>query len=339
MPIPVRLAATLLATLLLSGTGGPARVPGYAPATTADTLRRDSTVAVDPARLRIGVATEGFLSDRGLPPRAGRLVVTDSGLVFRSSDGRLVRIYPRAAALPAKFADGVTQRPLPVFLFRVDAGVFGTESPAALLDLGGQPVLPAPRAGPAERTLALPEDVGGMLGVTRRITGSAYADTLYSLFGRPTRPAGLVGPGGRKAGRLGEYISARDSLALDPGRMTSEDQLRHAMAHELGHRWQSRAPSQLRALWQGVTPIRDPGRYGFGSKPEQQAEAIAFAVHYLQTTAPMRAGGAALDLLERYEVLVPGTRLVVRYLALQPVYARHPLRPALLGVSSGHRLE
>jgi hypothetical protein len=111
----------------------------------------------------------------------------------------------------------------------------------------------------------------------------------------------------------------------------SEEQLRHAMAHELGHRWQSRAPAQMRALWRDVPPIPDQRRYGYGSESEQQAEAIAFAVHYLQTTAVMPAGTAALDLLERYEVLVPGTRLLTRYLALQPVYARHPMRRLLIG--------
>jgi len=48
----------------------------------------------------------------------------------------------------------------------------------------------------------------------------------------------------------------------------------------------------------------------------------------------MPAGGDALELLERYELLVPGTRLMARYLALQPVYARHPMRRLLLGTAS-----
>jgi hypothetical protein len=87
----------------------------------------------------------------------------------------------------------------------------------------------------------------------------------------------------------------------------------------------------MRALWRDVPPIPDRRRYGYGSESEQQAEAIAFAVHYLQTTAAMPAGAAALDLLERYEILVPGTRLLTRYLALQPVYARHPMRRLLIG--------
>ena len=34
---------------------------------------------------------------------------------------------------------------------------------------------------------------------------------------------------------------------------------------------------------------------------------------------------AALTLLDHYELLVPGTRTMVRYLALQPIYRGHPL--------------
>jgi hypothetical protein len=106
------------------------------------------------------------------------------------------------------------------------------------------------------------------------------------------------------------------------------------MAHELGHRWQSRAPAQLRALWRDVPPISDQRRYGHDNTAEQQAEAVAFAIHYLQTTAAMPAGSDALELLDRYELLVPGTRLMARYLALQPVYAHHPMRRLLLGTAS-----
>ena len=130
--------------------------------------------------------------------------------------------------------------------------------------------------------------------------------------------------------QAGEYIAARDSLALDPGRMTGRLQLRHAMAHELGHRWQTRAPGQVATLWAGVTPIRDPKRYGYGEVAEHQAEAIAFAVNFLQTTASVTdSAEAALTLLDHYELLVPGTRTMVRYLSLQPLYRNHPLRTRL----------
>ena len=53
-------------------------------------------------------------------------------------------------------------------------------------------------------------------------------------------------------------------------------------------------------------------------------------------------GGAVIDTqgmgpghkLGRYELLVPGTRLMTRYLALQPIYARHPMRRLLIGAAS-----
>jgi hypothetical protein len=139
---------------------------------------------------------------------------------------------------------------------------------------------------------------------------------------------GLVNTRGRKAGRLGDYIASRDSLALDPARIISQEQLRHAMTHELAHRWQARQPAQLRTLWQGVAPIRDTRRYGHGKATEHQAEAVAFAVHFLQATAA-GAGPDDASLLRHYDLLVPGTAVLTRYLALQPIYARHPLRRIL----------
>jgi hypothetical protein len=100
------------------------------------------------------------------------------------------------------------------------------------------------------------------------------------------------------------------------------------MAHELAHRWQARSPAQLRTLWQGIPPIPDSRRYGHKSVSEHQAEAISFAVHFLQTTAS-GYDPAASSLLEQYELLVPGTGAMARYLALQPTYAHHPLRRML----------
>jgi hypothetical protein len=84
-------------------------------------------------------------------------------------------------------------------------------------------------------------------------------------------------------------------------------------------------------LWSGVMPIRDPKRYGYGNASEHQAEAIAFAVNFLQTTATATEPVAtSVALLDHYEVLVPGTRIMVRYLALQPIYRGHPLARLLL---------
>ena len=181
-----------------------------------------------------------------------------------------------------------------------------------------------------DRSLVPAGDAAAARRMTGELAAGAYADTLYALFGRPVRSMGQVDERGRKAGRLGEYLGPRDSLAIDPTRMTSEAQLRHTLAHELGHRWQARAPGQLATLWQDVPAIRDPRRYGHRNVTEQQAEAIAFAVHFLQATAGGRNGADHERLLEQYDRMVPGTGLMTRYLVLQPIYARHPLRDALI---------
>ncbi len=70
-----------------------------------------------------------------------------------------------------------------------------------------------------------------------------------------------------------------------------------------------------------MPPIRDPRRYGYGNATEHQAEAIAFAVDFLQTTARLaNATAGSVRLLDHYELLVPGTRTMVRYLSLQSTY-------------------
>jgi hypothetical protein len=217
-------------------------------------------------------------------------------------------------------------------VFRVDAGVFETETPGPLLDLASHPMWLDSLASTdwvKDQPLVSPGDSTSLWATARAITTGAYADTLYALFGTPRAPVGLIGSGGRKAGRLGEYIGRRDSLALDPGRMMGAAQLRHTLAHELGHRWQFRAPAQLSTLWRGIDPMRDPKRYGYGTTTEHQAEAIAFAIDFLQTTTAVSHTDTALTLLNHYELLVPGTRTMVRYLALQPVYRGHALRQTL----------
>ncbi len=293
--------------------------------------------------LPVGAEIGGFLSPRGLPPRPGRLVVTDTGLVFLSADGQLAQTYPligpvrirqgrpwRAPMVSLAYADSAMGGL--VYVFRVDGGVFGTATPGLLLDVAARPrwldSVPSREARP-DRPLVNPRDTAAIWLVTRTIERSRFADTLFALFGRPARSAGLVGIRGRHAGRLGEYIASRDSVALDPARMSSEEQLRHAMTHELAHRWQARSPGQVRTLWQGVAPIPDRRRYGHNSATEHQAEAIAFAVHFLQVTAV--PSGASVSLLEQYELLVPGTATMARFLALQPVYEHHPLRALLTG--------
>jgi len=355
----VRAALRVLLPLALAaaGSGKPAAggPTGYAAIATGDTAtpapapRDTARPAPAPHRdrepttgLPAGAEIGGFLSPRGLPPRPGRFIVTDTGLVFHSADGRMAQTYPligpvrlregrrsRASMVSLAYADSALGRL--VYVFRVDGGVFGTDAPGPLLDVAGRPRWLDSIAPPhwrADGPLVNPRDTAAIWLVTRSIERSAYADTLYALFGRPARPAGLVGSRGRRAGRLGEYIASRDSVALDPARMSSEEQLRHALAHELAHRWQARAPVQVRTLWQGIAPIPDTRRYGHKSVPEHQAEAIAFAVHFLQVTAAAPDPSAS-SLLEQYELLVPGTGVMTRYLALQPIYSRHPLRRIL----------
>jgi hypothetical protein len=326
-----------------------ARTGGYAPAAGAvslDTLRTKSTEHTAHsrrARLAADAVIPGYLSARGLPPVSGSFTLTDSGLVFSSAQGTVTR-FPLVG--PVRQTGGRQWRPTtislaymeegggrPIYVFRIDAGVFETETPGALLDVAAHPEWLdslGPTEWPVEQPLVNAADSTAVWGTAREIASSAFADSLYALFGRPSAPVGLIGRRGRRAGRLGEYIVSRDSLALDPGRMSGKAQLRHAMAHELGHRWQARAPGQVAMLWQGVRPIRDPKRYGYGDQSEHQAEAIAFAINFLQASASAgQPPDDAVTLLDHYELLVPGTRTMVRYLALQPLYRNHPLRSLL----------
>jgi hypothetical protein len=313
---------------------------------TLDTLRgkaAGSMARTAATGLALEAEIPGYLSDRGLPPLEGRVTLTQRGLVFRSVDG-LLTTFPlvgrsrhsgekrwRPAAVSLAYMDEDNGRP--VYVFRIDVGVFETDTPGPLLDVVSHPDwLDSLSSGDTSRAAPLvnASDSAAMWRTTRAVASGTYADSLYALFGRPRAPVGLIGRRGRTAGRLGEYIEARDSLALDPGRMIGPAQLRHAMAHELGHRWQARAPGQIEMLWGGVSPIRDPKRYGYADLSEHQAEAIAFAVHFLQTTArPTQAATSALVLLDHYELLVPGTRTMARYLSLQPLYRKHPLRSLL----------
>jgi hypothetical protein len=341
-------AALLAGAIAVTGpTGG--QTEAYAPSSGAvslDTLRTKSTESAARShhpRLATDAVIPGYLSARGLPPVRGQFTVTDSGLVFSSLEGAVTR-FPLVG--PVRQTGERRWRPTtvslaymeegsggPIYVFRIDAGVFETDTPGALLDLATHPDW-LDSLGPtdwmAEQPLVNGSDSTAVWGTAREIASSAFADSLYALFGRPRAPVGLIGRRGRRAGRLGEYIALRDSLALDPGRMSGRAQLRHAMAHELGHRWQARAPAQVATLWQGVTPIRDPKRYGYGDESEHQAEAIAFAINFLGTTAAARDSvNTSLTLLDHYELLVPGTRTMVRYLSLQPLYRNHPLRSVL----------
>lgn len=340
------LVAAVAAIAGAPATGG-VRAAGYAPGAEApsrDTLRvRVVERATRGRALARGAVIHGYFSPRGLPPVEGRFTVTDSGLVFLAADGSTAR-FPlvgplrgpagrrwRATTVSLAYIEEANNRP--AYVFRVDAGVFETARPGHLLEVAAHPPWLDSLATiewPVDRRLVSASDTTAVWATARSVMASTYADSLYTLFGAPRAPVGLIGRRGRSAGRLGEYIGSRDSLALDPARMTGTAQLRHTLAHELGHRWQARAPAQLAALWSGVAPIRDPKRYGHGSISEHQAEAVAFAINYLQTTARGSESVAeAVALMEHYELLVPGTRALVRYLALQPIYRAHRLATVL----------
>jgi len=332
------LAPLLLAVLVLAAPSF--RFAGYAPthpALSADTLRpRSSETEAFTKAEALGAAVPGYLSSWGLPPVQGRIVLTDTGLVFHPSRGNKPS---RATTVSLAYVDDENGRAH--YLFRLDTGVFETDTPGPLLNAaatsrwtGGLGTLAA--SGSSVNLT----DSAASLTAARSMAASPYADSLYALFGRPRAQVGLIGMRGREAGRLGEYILKRDSLALDPARMTGEAQLRHALAHELGHRWQARAKAQLATLWSGVRSIRDPKRYGYGNLSEHQAEAIAFAISFLQTTATREeVPSGALALLDHYDLLVPGTRTMVRHFALQPPYRNHPLRSKLTSGRITYALE
>jgi hypothetical protein len=322
------LIAAGCAAALPSIWGGPVGYAAPSVLASVDTTRPKGSPSTDSGWLERGWVIPGYLSSWGLPPLPGQFSLTDTGLVFRSAVGDL---SARAATISLAYIDDENGRAH--YIFRIDTGVFETDAPGPLLDATAHPMgvdSGSPSGAPPVRRLVDGSDPAAPLRAARQIAASRYADSLYGLFGQPRAPLGLVGRRGRAAGRIGEYIASRDSLALDPSHMTCEAQLRHALAHELGHRWQVRAKAQLAALWAGVPAIRDPKRYGYADRSEHQAEAIAFAVSFLQTTAGSAAPAASsLGLLEHYELLVPGTRTLTRYLLLQPVYRTHPLRSLL----------
>ena len=294
---------------------------------------QDRSAPYQGASLPVGVP--GYFSRSGLPPVRGVLTLTANGLSFRSPGGSVLLSYrtiqsvdrmhssrgpaPRARlAYTGKLGSRVS------YVFRINDGVFETADPGGLPGMLTQLVFePVPNTqvhGIANAVTAA--------AVVRQLSHSAYADTLYALFGNPARPVGLVGPRGIRMGDLAEYVRPRDSVALDPLHIISQDQLRHAFAHELGHRWEQREMGRADSILGDVPAMGDPERYGYGSRAEQRAEAIAFAVHFLQST--MTEGSPDdLDLLEHYEFLVPGTRAMVRYLIRLLPYRRHPLQAYL----------
>ena len=328
-PALLSVGSALAAGVVLAGSGWgrPAYAPP-APAAVETVPAKGSAHSAEGTRTRSTRVVPGYLSSWGLPPVQGRFTISDTALVFESTEGSATPLGTRVSLAYVDRENGRNH-----YLFRVDAGVIETDVPGALLELTGDSVW-LHGLKPAARVPT------GPVRTAREIVTGLYADTLFRLFGRPRAPVGLIGPQGRAAGRLGEYIAGRDSLAFDPVRMTGETQFRHALAHELAHRWQARARSELLILWTGVPAIRDTKRYGYGDQSEHQAEAAAFAVSFLQATANRHSRATvSLSLLDHYELLVPGTRAMVRYLALHPIYRSHPLRSLLTAGPLRHALE
>jgi hypothetical protein len=295
---------------------------------------QDRSVLYPPASLPAGVS--GYFSRNGLPPVRGVLTLTTNGLTFRSPGGSVLLSYQTILANEATHASQFpTSRARLAYtgklgsrvsyVFRINDGVFETAEPGGLPSILTQLALLEPAPGKPVHGLA---DAANAAGVIWWLSHSAYADTLYALFGKPARPVGSVGPRGIRMGDLAEYIRPRDSVALDPVHIISQAQLRHAFAHELGHRWEQREMGRVDSILGNVVAMGDPERYGYGSGAEHRAEAIAFAVHFLQSTMTDLSSDE-VDLLEHYEFLVPGTRAMVRYLILLPTYRHHPFRAFL----------
>jgi hypothetical protein len=349
MPRPAFLVAGLAALIALavSRRGADGATAGYrAPGATAPTATRAADSIA--TRLKIGWraagSRQGLLSIGGLPPVPGTLSIAGGSLIFQPAEGDAAIAYPlyrvqvdggRAVRHSSVTLLGVDPGARDsIFLFHLDGGVLETATPGVLRDVvTGAPRLDSLGDAWATNRFALvdPADTAAQLETLQALAATTFADSMFRLFGTPSRPLGLVGDRGQRAGRLGEYIASRDSISLSPSRMTQAAQLRHALAHELAHRWQKAMPGEFRTLWEGVGPIEDSLRYGFGNEQEHQAEAVAFAVHFLQTTAaPDLPTDAALDLLQAYERLVPGTRVMARRLVAQPLYRYHPLASTLL---------
>jgi hypothetical protein len=328
-----RFLLLLVAALLATYVNEPRQLDGYRPAVVSG----DSTrVAARAATVGASAATTALVSLAGLPPVAGTLAQSGGSIVFRPAADGSMTVLPlfRSAG-----TDGTARTPAvtllevtsgddsPVFLFHLGAAVVETSTPGILGELVAEPARIAELGTPwttGALTLVPRGDVAGAMALIRSLVASAYADSVYAVFGPPSRPIGIVGPRGERAGRLGEYLSRRDSIALSPAFMTSQAQLRHSLAHELAHRWLREHPQSAEALSAVMSPIRDSLRYGFRNQDEQLAESLAFAVHFLDASG--RGGGRASPaLLESYERLIPGTRNAAALLLALPAYERHPL--------------
>ena len=114
--------------------------------------------------------------------------------------------------------------------------------------------------------------------------------------------------------------SVEDIVRLDWKRLGSDILRAFGDRHDNGV---GARPERAEQLAASMHPMRDSLRYGYHDRQEQLAEAVAFAVHFLQVTA--RTETADASLLDSYERLVPGTRAAARLLITSPAYELHPL--------------
>ncbi|HZA98437.1 MAG TPA: hypothetical protein VE399_06635, partial [Gemmatimonadales bacterium] len=120
------LASPLAAALALAAPS--LRLAGYAPPHSfiaTDTLRPKSSEARSSNRSEaVSAAVPGYLSSWGLPPVRGRIVLTDTGLVFHPSRGTG---STQASTVSLAYVDDENGQVH--YLFRLDTGVFETEAP------------------------------------------------------------------------------------------------------------------------------------------------------------------------------------------------------------------
>ena len=206
-------------------------------------VRTDSTA---PYRSRLGSSNLALVSVAGLPPVLGSLVQSAGSVVFQPVEGGEPVVFPlfktvdgarRAPAVRLLEAAGDENDSL--YLFHLGNAVVEIATPGILGELVAEPAR-VDELGSAwttgGRTLAPRRNLESSLAVIRELEASPYADSVFFILGAPSRAIGVVDGRGVRAGRLGEYLSRRDSIALSPSYMTSTAQLRHALAHELAHR-------------------------------------------------------------------------------------------------------
>src|SRR3954463_16409319 len=134
----------------------------------------------------------GDFSRNGLPPVRGVLTLTADGLSFRSPGGSVLLSYrtiqsderlraSQGSAPHARLAYTGKLGSRVSYVFRINDGVFETADPGGLPGILTGLVFDRLPSNPV-RGIANPATA---TGVIRQLSHSAYADTLYALFGKP----------------------------------------------------------------------------------------------------------------------------------------------------------